>query len=133
METFHDARIIPLDGRPHLSRNIRQWSGDSRGRWDGNTLIVETTNFSSKSNFLGSADNLHLAERFTRVASDTIDYEVTVDDPTTWTRPWTAVIRLKQIQAKIYEFACHEGNQDAMLSILAIARAAEEAAKKGSK
>jgi len=127
METFHDTRIIPLDGRPHLSRNIRQWSGNSRGRWDGNTLIVNTTNFSPNSNFLGSADNLHLVERFTRVAADTINYEVTLDDPTTWTKPWTAVIRLKQIQAKIYEFACHEGNQDAMLSILAGARADEKA------
>jgi hypothetical protein len=133
METFHDTRIIPLDGRPHLSRSIRHWSGDSRGRWDGNTLIVDTTNFSSKSNFLGSAENLHLVERFTRVASDTINYEVTLDDSTTWTRPWSAVIRLKQQQAKIYEFACHEGNQDAMLSILAGARADEKAAEEAAK
>jgi hypothetical protein len=133
METFHDKRIIPLDGRPHLSRSIRHWSGDSRGRWDGNTLIVDTTNFSSKSNFLGSAENLHLVERFTRVASDTINYEVTLDDSTTWTRPWSAVIRLKQQQAKIYEFACHEGNQDAMLSILAGARADEKAAEEAAK
>ena len=137
METFHDARIIPLDGRPHLSQSIRQWSGDSRGRWDGNTLIVDTTNFSSKTNFLGSADHLHLAERFTRVASDTINYEVTLDDPTTWTKPWTAVIRLKQTQARIYEYACHEGNKDTMLNILTGARAdekaVEEAAKKGSR
>jgi hypothetical protein len=133
METFHDTRIIPLDGRPHLSRRIRHWSGDSRGRWDGNTLIVDTTNFSSKSNFLGSAENLHLVERFTRVAPDTIDYQVTLDDSTTWTRPWTAVIRLKQMQEKIYEFACHEGNQDAMLSILAGARADEKAAAEAAK
>ena len=127
METFHDARIIPLGARRHLSGDIRQWSGDSRGRWDANTLIVDTTNFSSRSNFLGSADNLHLVERFARVAADTINYEVTVDDPKTWTKPWTAVIHLTQIQAKIYEFACHEGNQDAMQSILAGARADEKA------
>lgn len=127
METFHDARIISLDGRPPLSGAIRQWSGSSRGRWDGNTLVVDTTNFSSKSNFLGSADNLHLVERFTRVGADTIDYEVTADDPKTWTRPWTALIRLKRLEAKIYEFACHEGNQDAMLSVLAGARADEKA------
>jgi hypothetical protein len=136
METFHDARIIPLDGRPHVAQSIRQWSGDSRGRWEGNTLIVETTNFSSNSNFLGSGDTLHLVERFTRVASDTIDYEITADDPTTWTKPWTAIIHLKQMQAKIYEYACHEGNRESMLATLAGARADEkaaEAAKKGLK
>jgi hypothetical protein len=126
MEMYHDARVIPLDSRPHLPGNIRQWSGDSRGQWDANTLIVDTTNFSSKSDFLGSADNLHLVERFTRIASDTINYEVTVDDPKTWTKPWTAVIRLKQIQAKIYESACHEGNQITMESILANTRADEK-------
>lgn len=125
METFHDARIIPLDGRPHLPQNIRQSIGDSRGRWDGQTLIVESTNFSSKNNHLGSGENLHLVERFTRVAADTINYEVTLDDPTTWTKPWTAVIRLKQTQAKIYEYACHEGNKEPMLGILAGARASE--------
>jgi hypothetical protein len=133
METFHDTRIIPLDGRPHLSRSIRHWIGDSRGRWDGNTLVVDTTNFSSKSNFLGSAENLHLVERFTRVAPDTINYEVTLDDSTTWTRSGSAVSRLKQQRAKIYAFACHEGNQDAMLSILASARADEKAAGEAAK
>jgi hypothetical protein len=126
METFHDARIIALDGRPHLSRTIRQWSGDARGRWDGDTLVVDTTNFSPRSNFLGSADGLHLVERFTRVAPDAISYQVTVEDTTTWTRPWTAVVHLEKLGAKIYEFACHEGNQDAMLSILAGARADEK-------
>jgi hypothetical protein len=134
METFHEARIIPLDGRPHLAQSIRQWGGDSRGRWEGNTLIVETTNFSSMSNFLGSRDNLHLVERFTRFASDLINYEITVDDRTTWTKPWTAIIHLKQLQAKIYEYACHEGNEHSMRAILAGARADEkaaEAAKKG--
>jgi hypothetical protein len=130
MEAFHDVRIIPLDGRPHLSRGVRQWSGDARGRWEGNTLIVDTTNFSPSSNFLGSADNLHLVERFTRVAKDMIEYRVTVEDPTTWTKPWSAAIRLKQAQAKIYEFACHEGNQDAIETILAIVRAEE---KRGSR
>jgi hypothetical protein len=126
METFHDARIIPLDGRPHLSPSIHRSSGDPRGRWDGNTLIVDTTNFSSLNNFLGSAENLHIVERFTRVAPDTINYEVTLDDPTTWTKPWTVAVRLKQVQAKIYEYACHEGNREAMLGILAGFRAAEK-------
>jgi len=125
METFHDARIIPLDGRPHLPGTMHQVSGDSRGRWDGETLIVDSTNFSSKNNHLGSGENLHLVERFTRVADDTINYVVTLDDPTTWTKPWTAVIRLKQTQAKIYEYACHEGNKEPMLGIFAGARASE--------
>ena len=123
METNHDARIVRLDGTPPLSPRIRQWHGDSRGRWDGDTLVIETANFSSKSNFLGAAEDLYLMERFTRVADDAIRYEVTVDDPTTWARPWTAAVRLKRQDANIYEFACHEGNADIMLSILAIARA----------
>ena len=122
METNHDARIVRLDGSPHPSPRIRQWHGDSVGHWDGETLVVETANFSSKSNFLGAAGNLRLVERFTPVASDAIRYEVTFDDPTTWARPWTAVVTLKRQEANIYEFACHEGNEDIMLSILAAAR-----------
>jgi hypothetical protein len=117
-EMIHEARIIPLDGRPHLPQNIRQWSGDSRGRWEGKTLVVDTTNFSTKSNFMGSAEDLHLVERLTRVAPNRIDYTVTIDDPTTWTKPWTAVIRLKQTQENIYEFACHEGNYVSMVAML---------------
>jgi hypothetical protein len=135
-EIIHDARIIPLDGRPHLAPHIRQWNGDSRGRWEGKTLVVDTTNFSAQSYFMGSGENLHLTERFTRVAPDTIKYEVRLDDPTTWTKPWTAVTRLKQTQQAIYEFACHEGNRDVMVGMLAGARAeqkaAEEAAPRGS-
>jgi hypothetical protein len=126
METFHDVRIIPLDGRAHLDEGIRQLSGDPRGRWDGDTLIVETTNFSAKSDFLGAADHLHLVERFTRTAADTILYEVTVNDPSTWTRPWKAVLHLTRVPAQIYEYACHEGNEIPMLGILAGARAAEK-------
>ena len=118
METNHDARIVRLDGSPHLSPRIRQWHGDSRGRWDGDTLVIDTANFSSKGNFLGAAENLHLVERLTRVASDAIRYEVTFTDPTTWARPWTAAVRLKRQEADIYEFACHEGNAHMMLSIL---------------
>jgi hypothetical protein len=132
-EVIHDARIIPLDGRPHLPRNIRQWNGDSRGRWEGQTLVVDTTNFSEKSSFLGSAESLHIVERFTRVAEDTINYEITVDDLTTWTKPWTAMIRLKQTEEKIYEFACHEGNYDVMVGMLEGARAEENAAKEAGK
>lgn len=126
MEAIHEARIIPLDGRPKLSDKIRHWNGDSRGRWEGRTLVVETANFSQKSNFMGAAENLHLVERFTRVGPATINYEITLDDPTTWTKSWTVVIPLRQTDAKLYEFACHEGNQS-MVGILAGARAEEAA------
>jgi len=128
-EFVHEARIIPLDGRRHLSQSIRQWDGDSRGRWEGNTLVVDTTNFSPKSYFMGSAENLHVVERFTRVAPDTINDEITLTDPTTWTKPWAAVVRLKQTQDEIYEVACHEGNHLTMAGILAAARAEEKAAE----
>jgi hypothetical protein len=128
-ETIHDARIIPLDGRPHPPQNVRLWNGDSVGRWDGNTLIVDTTNFSPKSNFMGSSDHLHLVERFTRVAPDTINYEMTIDDPTTWTRPWTAMVPMKHTPDSIQEFACHEGNNVIMRSMLSAARVDEKAAE----
>src|SRR4029453_16049037 len=129
MEAIHDARVIPLDGRPRLSERIRHWNGDSRGRWEGSTLVVETANFSSKSNFMGAAENLHLVERFTRVGPETINYEITLHDPTTWTKPWTVVIPLRQSHDRLYEFACHEGNQS-MVGILAGARAEEQAAER---
>jgi hypothetical protein len=125
MEAFHDTRIIPLDGRPHLPRTIHQTMGDSRGRWDGDTLVVDTTNFSSENNHLGSGENLHLVERFTRVDAETMNYEVTLDDPTTWTRPWTALVRLKKLPTTILEYACHEGNEESMLGILRGARVSE--------
>jgi hypothetical protein len=135
-ELIHDARIIPLDGRPHPPSSVRQWHGDSRGRWEGQTLVVDTTNFSSKSYFLGSTENLHLLERFTRVAEDQINYEITASDPGTWAQPWTAVMHLQQSHDQIYEYACHEGNYDVMIDMLAGARAVEkaaEAAKRKSK
>jgi hypothetical protein len=127
MEAIHEARIIPLDGRPHLPKNIRQWGGDSRGRWEGKTLVVDTTNFSPRSNFMGSAENLHLVERFTRISPTTLKYDITIDDPTTWTRPWTASLRLTETHEAIFEFACHEGNYDVMLGMLGAARADEKA------
>jgi hypothetical protein len=127
MEMAHEARVIPLDARPHLPQNVRQWSGDSRGRWEQQTLVVDTTNFSAKSYYMGSAENLHLVERFTRIAPDTIHYQITVDDLTTWTKPWTAVILLKLSAEKIYEAACHEGNEP-MFGVLSAARAQEKAA-----
>jgi hypothetical protein len=132
MEMVHEARIIPLDGRPHLPPGIRQWNGDSRGHWEGKTLVVDTTNFSTSSNFMGSAENLHLTERFTRVSPDIIEYQLTLDDPTTWTKPWTAMIPLKQTREKIYECACHEGNEQVMVDMLAGARAEEKAAEEAN-
>jgi hypothetical protein len=119
MEAIHDARVIPLDGRPHLPPDIRTWEGDSRGHWDGNSLVVDTTSFSAKTNFLGAGQDLHLVERFTRIAPDEIRYEITVDAPDTWTKPWTVMVRLKKTDEKIFEFACHEGNAPIMETMLA--------------
>jgi hypothetical protein len=133
MEANHDSRIISLDGRPHLPPSFRAWNGDSRGRWDGSTLVVDTTNFSPKSNFMGAAENLHLVERFTRVAADEIEYRITLDDPSTWTQPWTAMIRLRSRTDPIYEFACHEGNYQMMLGMLGAARAEEKAAEEANR
>jgi hypothetical protein len=126
-EAIHEARIIPLDGRPHLPESIRRWSGDSRGRWEGQTLVVETTNFSPEGNVMGSGEHLHLVERFTRVGADRIDYVMTLADPMTWAKPWTVRIHLKQRQETIYEYACHEGNAAVMQGVLSGARAAEKA------
>jgi hypothetical protein len=125
-EVNHEARMIPLDGRPHLATDLRQVNGDARGHWEGNTLVVETTNFSPRSFFMGSADGLRLVERFTRTSASTMDYEVTVSDPTTWTRPWTALIRLKSTDDRLIEFACHEGNHHVVRGILGGARADEK-------
>ena len=124
-EVIHDARVISVDGRPHLPSDVRLWHGDSRGRWEGRTLVIDTTNFSAKSFFQGSSENLHLIERITRSAADTIDYEITVSDPGTWTRPWTAVVHLKQSSDRIFEYACHEGNDRTVTDMLLGARSAE--------
>jgi hypothetical protein len=109
-ELIHDTRIIPIDGRPHVGKNIRLLLGDSRGRWEGDTLVVDTTNFSRISNLRGASENLHLVERFTRVSADTLQYEFTATDPTTWTKPWTARLLLKASRDRLFEYACHEGN-----------------------
>ena len=121
-EMIHDTRIIPLDGSAHVSPGVRHYFGDSRGRWDGDTLVVDVTNFSEKSNYRGSRDTLHLVERFTR-AGNTLQYSVTVDDSKTWTKPWTAALTLEQSDG-LFEYACHEGNY-AMRNILSGARAAD--------
>ena len=132
----NNARIIPLDGRPHLPETIRQWPGDSRGRWEGDTLVVDTTNFTHKTHFKGSSEALHVVERFTRVDADTLLYEFTVDDPTSWTKPWSAEFPLMKTEGPLYEYACHEGNYD-LPNILGIARnldkAAAEAGTQGSR
>lgn len=141
-EMIHEARIIPLDGRPHADAKIRLWLGDSRGHWEGDTLVVDTTNFNDKiiSNSFnccpGAGSNLHVVERFTRVSEDAIDYRYTVEDSSTYTRPWTAAVPMTKIEGPLYEYACHEGNY-AMIGILSGARAKEkaaaEAANKGAR
>ncbi|MGD9905021.1 MAG: hypothetical protein AB7U83_16260 [Vicinamibacterales bacterium] len=121
-EMIHDARIVPMTGQPHLPSSIRQLHGDPRGRWDGDTLVVETTNYLN--GFQGSTNAVRLTERYTRVSPDVIDWAITVEDPDTWTAPYTFMIRLKRTDALVYEYACHEGNY-AMEGILAGARAEE--------
>ena len=125
-EMVHDARVIPLDGRPHAPPHVRQYKGDSRGRWEGRTLVIDTVNFLRETSFRGSSANLHLVERLTRLDADTLLYEFTVDDPAMWTRPWTAAIPMKKVSGPVYEYACHEGNY-AMANILSGARADERA------
>jgi hypothetical protein len=109
-EQIHEVRIIPLDGRPQLDQGIRQYMGDSRGHWDGETLVVETTNFGDQTNYRGSTSGLRMEERFTRIDAETLLYRVTFDDPTTWTSPWTAEIPWKATEGPLFEYACHEGN-----------------------
>ena len=118
-EMVHNARIIPLDGRPH--GEIRQWSGDSRGRWEGETLVVETRNFLRETSLGGSSTDTHLVERFRRVDPDTLMYEFTVEDPNNFTRPWTAMMPLRRTDGTLFEYACHEGNIG-MAGIMAGAR-----------
>jgi hypothetical protein len=124
-EMIHDVRIIPLDGRPHLGPAIRQWMGDSRGHWEGNTLVVDTADFNGKGAFRGSEQDLRLIEKFTRVDAETMLYEFTVDAPQTFTGPWTAQIPMTKNAGPIYEYACNEGNY-AMKGVLAGARASEK-------
>ena len=145
-EMIHEVRIVPLDGRLPLPPTIRQWRGDSRGRWEGATLVVETTSFSDKTNYAGAGfghpgaptpllgANMHVVERLTRVDADTITYEFTVDDPTTFMRPWSAAVPMKKTEGPVFEHACHEGNYG-MSGTLSGARAGEkaQAAKQGSR
>jgi hypothetical protein len=133
-EMIHETRVIPLDGRPHIPERVRQWLGDSRGRWEGNTLVIDVTNFvhlppnEGLEHFRNATGNLRLVERLTRVGPDTIDWRVTLEDPSTWTRPWTFAIPLTKDDSQewIFEFACHEGNYS-LRNILSGTRAQEKA------
>jgi hypothetical protein len=126
METIHDARLIPLDGSPHLPSSIQAWLGDARGHWEGDTLVVDTTNYKPGVFMNISTEKLHVVERFTRTDADTLKWEITVDDPGAWSKPWTAMIPLRPSKEAIYEYACHEGNYG-LESILAGARREEKA------
>lgn len=134
-EMIHEARIIPLDGRPHIDQKVQQWMGDSRGRWEGDTLVVDTTNFTDRQDFRDMPQGgMHLVERFTRVNADAIEYQVTIDAPETYTKPWTVAFPLTRNQGQMFEYACHEGNYG-MSGLLSGSRAQEKAeeARKGSK
>jgi hypothetical protein len=124
-------RIIPMDNRPHPSDRIRNWTGHSVGRWEGDTLVVDTTNFNEKVSIQGSGPDLHVIERFTRVSADTIMYRVTLEDPGTWTRPWSAEIPMLATDGRLYEYACHEGNYG-LPHILSGARFTEREARDGA-
>ena len=126
-EMIHDVRIIPLDGRPHLPSSVQLWMGDSRGRWEGDTLVVDTTNYKPASFMGASSEKLHVIERFTRTGPETLQYEITIHDPETWTKPWSLMIPLRHTSDQIYEYACQEGNIG-LEGILAGARAEERAA-----
>ena len=126
-EMIHDARVIPIGDMPHADDSIRLWHGDSRGHWEGDTLVVETTNYSPKSGYQGSAENLHMTERFTLAGPERLHYAIVVTDETTWVRPGTAMVPMSRSRDSLFEYACHEGNIG-MAGILAGARAEESAA-----
>ena len=129
-EMIHDARVIPISDMPHIGDSVRQWHGDSRGHWEGDTLVVETTNYSPKSDYRGATEHLHLIERFMLAGPEKLHYEITVTDATTWTQPWTAMVPLSRSEDALFEYACHEGNIG-MAGILAGARV-QEAKASGS-
>ena len=126
-EQIHEVRVIPLDGRPHLGDTILQWKGDSRGRWEGETLVVDTINFNGKTSYQGAGKNVHLIERFTRVDADTLDYQYTIDDPESFTKSWTVQLPMTRDEKQLFEYACHEGNYGIVGSLTG-ARAVDKAA-----
>jgi hypothetical protein len=131
-EMIHDVRIIPTDGRPHISNGVKQWMGDSVGHWEGNTLVVDTTNFTDLNPF-EDAQNVHVVERLTRVDDDTILYQFTVEDPGMWTKPWSGELPISKIQGQMYEYACHEANYGLVNTLRGARVAEQEAAKKAAK
>jgi len=131
-EMIHDARIIPTDGRPHLAKNVKQWMGDSVGHWEGNTLVIDTTNFTDLNPF-DDAQNVHVVERLTRVDPDTILYQFTVEDPGMWTKPWSGELPITKMQGQLYEYACHEANYGLVNTLNGARVAEQEAAKKAGK
>jgi hypothetical protein len=128
-EMIHDARKIPLDGGPHISSSIRQWDGDSRGHWEGDALVIDTTNYKPRAFMSVSSEKLHVTERITRSDAETLHYEITIDDPGTWVKPWSLMIPLQRSSVPVYEYACHEGNVG-LAGILSGARAEEAKAAK---
>ena len=120
-EMIHEARVVPLDGRPDLPSNVTSYMGDARGHWEGNTLVVETTNFNGKNNYRGSTTGLRLTERYTRVNRDRLEMRLTVEDPTTWEKPWTVLLPMRPTEGELIEYACHEGNYS-MTNLLEVAR-----------
>jgi hypothetical protein len=125
-ELIHDVRVIPIGTKPHIPPTMRQWLGDPRGYWEGDALVIETTNYRADTSLSGATENLKVIERFTRPSQDYLNWEITYIDPATWTKPWTELVRLKRSDKQVYEYACHEGNY-AMADILAGARAQEKA------
>ena len=124
-EMIHETRVVPIDSRPPLPSHLRQYLGDARAHWEGDTLVIRTANFNGRTSYRGSSDKLVLTERFRRVDADTLRYEMTVEDPSTWARPWTAALNLKPQSDQMYEYACHEGN-NAMRNMLSAARAEDQ-------
>jgi hypothetical protein len=128
-EMIHDVRVIPLDGRPHAPAAVQQWKGDSIGRWEGDTLVVDTTNYKPRAFMSVSSDKLHVIERLSLSGPETLNYEITIDDPEVWTKPWSLMIPLRHSPNRVFEYACHEGNEG-LAGILAGARAEEASAAK---
>src|SRR4030095_11417577 len=126
-EMIHEARVVPLDGRPRLNDNVRAWIGDTRGHWEGDTLVVETTNFNGKHSYRGSTTGLRSEERYTRIDEGRLELRLTVSDPTTWEKPWTVLLPMRPTEGQLIEYACHEANLS-MFNLLEVARDAEKAA-----
>jgi hypothetical protein len=133
IENQHEVRLIPIDGRAHAPEGVRQWLGDSVGRYEGNTLVIETTNFNNRTAYQQSTPNMKVTERFTRIDEDTIRYQFTVDDPQTWTRPWSGEMPFVKINGPIFEHACHEGNYGIANTLNAYRLEEKRAAEAGAK